>query len=59
LHGQPRKYYSDYNEERLASLRKQASIAWGRASEVWIIFDNTALGHALGNALAFTAVANP
>ena len=55
LHGQPRMYYSDYNEERLASLRKQVSVARGRASEVWIIFDNTALGHALGNALAFTA----
>jgi uncharacterized protein YecE (DUF72 family) len=60
LHGQPRMYYSDYNEERLASLRRQVSIAWGRASEVWIIFDNTALGHALGNALSFmAAVAKP
>jgi uncharacterized protein YecE (DUF72 family) len=54
LHGQPRKYYSDYDPEGLASLRKQVSIARGRASEVWIIFDNTALGHALGNALAVT-----
>lgn len=54
LHGQPRKYYSDYDEESLASLRKQVSIAWKCASEVWIVFDNTALGHALGNALAVT-----
>ena len=54
LHGQPRKYYSDYDEEHLASLREQVAIAWRRASEVWIIFDNTALGHALGNALAVT-----
>jgi uncharacterized protein YecE (DUF72 family) len=54
LHGQPRKYYSDYDAERLASLCEQVSIAWQRASEVWIIFDNTVLGHALGNALAVT-----
>jgi uncharacterized protein YecE (DUF72 family) len=54
LHGQPRKYYSDYDEASLASLHAQASAAFKRASEVWIIFDNTALGHALGNALAVT-----
>ena len=41
-------------------MRKQVFIAWGHASQVWIIFDNTALGHALGNALTFTAaIANP
>jgi uncharacterized protein YecE (DUF72 family) len=54
LHGQPRKYYSDYDEAALASLRARVSAAWKRASEVWVIFDNTALGHALGNALAVT-----
>ena len=52
LHGQPRKYYSDYDESSLASLRAQVSAALKRASEVWVIFDNTALGHALGNALS-------
>lgn len=55
LHGQPRKYYSDYDESTLASLRTQVSAALKRAAEVWVIFDNTAHGHALGNALAFTA----
>jgi uncharacterized protein YecE (DUF72 family) len=35
-------------------LRDQVAIAHKRAAEVWIIFDNTALGHALGNALAVT-----
>jgi len=54
LHGQPRKYYSDYDAEHLASWREQVSIARKRAAEVWIIFDNTALGHALGNALSVT-----
>ena len=52
LHGQPRKYYSDYDESSLASLRAQVSAALKRAAEVWVIFDNTALGHALGNALS-------
>lgn len=54
LHGQPRMYYSDYDDSSLTSLRAQVSTASKRAAEVWIIFDNTALGHALGNALAVT-----
>jgi uncharacterized protein YecE (DUF72 family) len=51
-HGQPRIYYSDYNADQLESLRQQVERAGERASEVWIIFDNTVLGCALGNALA-------
>jgi uncharacterized protein YecE (DUF72 family) len=51
-HGHPRKYYSDYDAERLASLRQQVTVAAKRGSEVWVIFDNTAHGCALGNALA-------
>lgn len=50
-HGQPRKYYSDYDEKRLASLTRHARLAAKRAADVWIIFDNTGLGSALGNAL--------
>jgi uncharacterized protein YecE (DUF72 family) len=53
-HGQPRRYYSEYDAEQLASLRERVAIAWQRASQVWIVFDNTALGHALGNALTIT-----
>jgi uncharacterized protein YecE (DUF72 family) len=53
-HGQPRKYYSNYDEARLASLRQQMSDAGRHASQIWSIFDNTVLGHALGNALAMT-----
>jgi uncharacterized protein YecE (DUF72 family) len=45
-------YYSDYNADQLESLRQQVERASDRASEVWIIFDNTVLGCALGNALA-------
>jgi uncharacterized protein YecE (DUF72 family) len=48
-HGQPRKYFSDYGRECLVTLEQQ--IAAAGAEEVWAIFDNTAHGHALGNAL--------
>lgn len=51
-HGQPRKYYSDYDAERLGSLQQQMSIVGERAFDIWAIFDNTVLGCALGNALA-------
>jgi uncharacterized protein YecE (DUF72 family) len=52
-HGQPRKYYSDYDEDRLAHLRQQLDAAAEEgARERWSIFDNTASGCALGNALA-------
>ena len=51
-HGQPRKYYSEYDAEHLASLQQKMSIASERAADVWAIFDNTVLGCALGNALA-------
>ncbi len=53
LHGAPRTYYSDYESSwlhgfanRLKSL-PQASAA----EQTWIIFDNTALGHATANAI--------
>jgi uncharacterized protein YecE (DUF72 family) len=49
-HGQPQKYFSDYGRECLETLRQQ--IAKSGASDAWVIFDNTAHGHALGNALA-------
>jgi uncharacterized protein YecE (DUF72 family) len=49
-HGQPRKYYSDYGEECLATLERQ--MAQSHATQTWAIFDNTAHGFALNNALA-------
>jgi uncharacterized protein YecE (DUF72 family) len=51
-HGYPRKYYSDYDAEHIVSLRRQVTEAARRSADVWIIFDNTAHGHALGNALS-------
>ena len=51
-HGSPRKYYSDYDAEGLASLQLQVTAAARKGADVWVIFDNTAHGHALGNALS-------
>ena len=50
LHGSPRKYYSEYTREWLSRL--SATLASQPAEcEAWVIFDNTASGAALGNAL--------
>lgn len=48
-HGSPRMYYSDYPLRALEDLAKSLS-ASTRVTEAWIIFDNTALGHATANA---------
>lgn len=53
LHGAPRTYYSNYEDNRLRELAKRirelAASPEMRAS--WVIFDNTALGHATANAV--------
>ena len=49
LHGSPRKYYSPYSDGYLANLA--ATLHTFKRCEVWCIFDNTASGAALGNAL--------
>jgi uncharacterized protein YecE (DUF72 family) len=50
-HGSPRIYYSDYDAAALASLRQRLEHDRARDVPVWCIFDNTAAGAALGNAL--------
>lgn len=54
LHGAPRIYYSAYSPETLAAtaerLRREAADA-----PTWCVFDNTAAGHALPNALTVMA----
>ncbi len=47
LHGSPKVYYSAYSEQKLAELA-----AWLSGREAWCIFDNTASGAALLNALS-------
>lgn len=50
LHGAPRTYYSAYSSTFLRTFAKDLREP-SRARETWVIFDNTALGHATGNAL--------
>jgi uncharacterized protein YecE (DUF72 family) len=57
-HGSPRIYYSDYDEAALATLRERLEAQCKHGVPTWCIFDNTAIGAALGNALALTPV-NP
>ena len=54
LHGAPRTYYSNYDEPILQAFadRIAASIQHANPEELWVIFDNTALGHATANAIA-------
>lgn len=51
-HGSPRIYYSDYDALALASLKRSLDESCRRNVPTWCIFDNTASGAALGNALA-------
>ncbi|MEI9411029.1 DUF72 domain-containing protein [Mesorhizobium salmacidum] len=55
-HGAPRVYYSDYDAENLARFSRQLEAAAAAGAEVWGIFDNTAGGNALGDALKVDAM---
>jgi uncharacterized protein YecE (DUF72 family) len=55
LHGSPRIYWSRYEEAWLDALARQVADAAREASAVWCIFDNTASGSALPNALGLQA----
>jgi uncharacterized protein YecE (DUF72 family) len=55
LHGSPHTYYSQYDPVVLESLSKAAHARTPEESS-WVIFDNTALGHALGNAVALKEI---
>jgi uncharacterized protein YecE (DUF72 family) len=51
LHGSPRTYYSSYDEDFLAKTAQDLRTVTQRGGQAWCIFDNTASGAALGNAL--------
>jgi len=53
-HGSPRIYYSDYDADALAALERQLGDDRAGGATTWCIFDNTAAGAALGNALQLT-----
>jgi uncharacterized protein YecE (DUF72 family) len=53
LHGVPHTYYSDYDQHWLQTFAKQLKSCKDASAleETWVIFDNTALGHATANAV--------
>jgi uncharacterized protein YecE (DUF72 family) len=56
LHGSPRTYYSDYST---AWLNAFAQSLQPIRTETWVVFDNTALGHATANALTLQRLLSP
>ena len=50
-HGSPRVYYSNYDAGALAALQRRLAGDERHNTPVWCMFDNTAGGAALGNAL--------
>jgi uncharacterized protein YecE (DUF72 family) len=52
LHGSPRIYFSSYEDDYLESLVGKLRDLRRRRIPTWCIFDNTALGAAMGNALS-------
>jgi len=54
-HGAPRMYYSRYDDAALAALASQVTSC--RDVPAWVIFDNTAHGHAVTDALHFQTIA--
>ena len=51
LHGSPRMYYDAYPARALARVARRALRPDRRVRERWVVFDNTAHGHALADAL--------
>ena len=53
LHGAPRTYYSEYDNQWLRGLAERLQLLEGCSGnkETWVIFDNTVLGHATANAV--------
>jgi len=51
LHGAPRMYYDEYPAAALARLVRRALRPDRRVRERWLVFDNTAHGHATTDAL--------
>jgi uncharacterized protein YecE (DUF72 family) len=51
LHGSPRVYYSSYSPEYLAALAADMAVHTAAGRTVWCIFDNTASGAAVPDAL--------
>ncbi len=59
LHGSPRTYWSPYDSSVLAQLGQRLRRAQADGISCWCIFDNTAGGEAIGNALALACDVHP
>jgi len=55
-HGSPRIYHSNYDHDRLENLAQQMRQAAQAGSVIWCIFDNTASGFAVSNAMTLRAM---
>ncbi|MGN6329130.1 MAG: DUF72 domain-containing protein [Rhodanobacter sp.] len=51
LHGSPRTYYSAYEDDALREMAARIDDETPAGAEAWVIFDNTAGGHAIPDAL--------
>ena len=58
LHGSPRIYHSAYDLPYLQRLAQTLHIASAEGGSTWCIFDNTASGAAIGNALTLAKELN-
>jgi uncharacterized protein YecE (DUF72 family) len=58
LHGSPRIYYSSYAPDYLAQLARDMRVHAAAGRTVWTIFDNTASGAAVPDALALASGIN-
>jgi uncharacterized protein YecE (DUF72 family) len=52
LHGSPRMYYSAYEPALITALAARIAAALREGRSLWCIFDNTAAGAAVHDALA-------
>lgn len=58
LHGSPRRYWSSYPDSLLRQLASRLVLAQEDGVPCWCVFDNTASGAAVGNALALERMLN-
>jgi uncharacterized protein YecE (DUF72 family) len=59
LHGAPRIYYSAYDEAFIDAVAARIIEARAAGREVWCMFDNTAAGAAIPNALRLVSLSGP
>lgn len=57
LHGSPRIYYSSYPPDYLAQVARYATGQVAEGRDVWVVFDNTASGAAILNAVELVKLA--